>query len=177
MGRMNADRPPSGCLFVVDVQRGFINEWTEHIPARAGALQARFRHVVATRFVNPEGSMYRRLIHWERFGPESPDTDFAFAPRADALIVEKARYSCLTPEIETFLAANGIDTVHLCGIATDNCVLKTATDLFEREIRPVVWADYCASHGGPDCHQAGLLLLRRLIGADQVRAGDPPNMV
>ncbi len=162
--------PPS-CLLIIDVQNGFINEWTRHIPSRVEAVQDRFDHLVVTRFYNPENSFYRRLIGWNRFAHDSDDTALAFTPRQDALIVDKAQYSCLTEEVESLLASNGIDRVHLCGIATDNCVLKTAVDLFEHRVEPVVMADYCASHGGPECHQAGLLLLGRFIGADQIVRG------
>ncbi|MCP4330456.1 MAG: cysteine hydrolase [Alphaproteobacteria bacterium] len=162
--------PPS-CLFIIDVQSGFINRWTSDIPARVEALQNRFDHLVATRFYNPEGSFYRRLIGWDRFAPGSDDIALAFTPRVDARIVDKAQYSCLTAEVAEFLTSSGIERAHLCGIATDNCVLKTAVDLFERGIEPVVMADYCASHGGPECHQAGLLLLARFIGGDQIVHG------
>jgi len=156
------------CLFIIDVQRGFINEWTRHIPDRVAALQEKYDRVVVTRFVNPENSFYRRLIHWSRFAPDSADVALAFAPRADALVVDKAQYSALVPMVADMLGGERIERVDLCGIATDNCVLKTAVDLFERGIVPVVLADACASHGGPDCHEAGLLLLRRLIGRGQV---------
>ena len=66
----------------------------------------------------------------------------------------------------------GIEQADLCSIGTDGCVLKTAVDLFEAGIRPLVLADFCASHGGPACHEAGLLLLRRFIGARQVVEAD-----
>ena len=47
-------------------------------------------------------------------------------------------------------------------------MLKSAVDLFEAGIEPVVLADHCASHGGRDCHEAGLKLLKRFIGEGQV---------
>lgn len=158
----------ASCLIAVDVQAGFVNEWTRHVPGRVAALQAGYDLVVATRFVNPEGSLYRRLIGWHRFAPGSPDTALAFTPRADALVVDKARYSCLVPAVVDLLERHAVARVDLAGIATDNCVLKTAVDLFERGIEPVVHAGACGSHGGPECHAAGLLLLRRFIGASQV---------
>ena len=66
---------------------------------------------------------------------------------------------------------NRVERVHLCGIATDNCVLKSAVDLFEAGLEPLVLAADCASHGGPECHAAGLLLLARFIGAERVIEG------
>ncbi|MCP5366777.1 MAG: cysteine hydrolase [Hyphomicrobiales bacterium] len=157
-----------GILLIVDVQRGFINRDTNHVPDRVAALQDRFARVIATRFVNPEGSMHRRLLHWHRFAPGNGDIELAFTPRPDARILDKAAYTCLTPELRAQWIHEGVDEVHLAGIATDNCVLKTAVDLFEARIRPVVHADACASHGGPACHAAGLMLLKRFIGAEQV---------
>ncbi len=156
------------CLIIVDVQRGFINRSTAHVPAAVEALQHRFAHVIALRFVNPAGSFHRRLIGWTRCAPGSEETEFAFAPRADALKVEKTTYSAFTPTVRSELRRIGAAEVHLCGIATDGCVLKTAVDLFEAGIVPIVLADACASHGGPECHDAGLLLLRRFIGVQQI---------
>jgi len=159
------------CLFIVDVQRGFLNRSTAHVPARVAALQDEYENILVTRFVNPPGSMHRRLIGWERFAPDSEDTALAFVPRRGVRSVEKSTYTCLVPEVESWLRAIGSSRVFLCGIATDNCVLKTAVDLFERDIEPLVLVDACGSHGGPECHEAGLMLLRRFIGAGQLVGG------
>jgi nicotinamidase-related amidase len=156
-------------LIIIDVQRGFINPATAHVPARVEALQGLYDTVIATRFVNPEGSAHRRLIGWTRFAPGSDDTALAFVPRADARITEKRTYSCLTDEVRSLLNAAGAGEVHLCGIATDNCVLASAIALFEAGYTPVVLAAACATHAGADYHDWGLRILRRLIGEKQVR--------
>ena len=159
---------PTPLLILVDVQAGFVNAWTRAMPDRARRLQEQYGRVVATRFVNPEGSMHRRLLGWPRFAPQSAEVDLAFAPAAHVRVIDKTAYTCLVPAVRALIEAEGIDEVHLAGIATDGCVLKTAVDLFEAGIRPVVLAGACASHGGPDCHAAGLMLLRRFIGRAQV---------
>lgn len=165
---------PSVPLLIIDVQNGFINDATRHIPERVQALQESYGRVMVTRFSNPEGSNYRRLMGWTRFAPGTDDTALAFTPRDGATVIDKTLYSCVTPGFLASLAADGIASVHLCGIATDNCVLKCAVDLFEAGLTPVVLADDCASHGGEDVHQCGLTLLRRLIGEAQVVSGPPP---
>jgi nicotinamidase-related amidase len=109
-------------------------------------------------------------MDWPRFAPGSAETALAFVPRAGAPVVEKTVYSALDAGLGAWLTTAGVGTVYLAGIATDNCVLKTAVDLFEAGWRPVVLEDCCASHGGPECHAAGLLLLRRLIGPRQIVA-------
>ena len=155
-------------LLIIDVQKGFITPATAHIPERVETLQHQFGTVMISRFFNPPGSPYRRLMGWEHFAPGSEATELAFSPRADAEIFDKPIYSALSPQLEAFLNRAGIDEVALCGIATDNCVLKSAVDLFEAGYKPMVIHDSCASHGGIQCHEAGLLLLRRLIGEEQV---------
>jgi nicotinamidase-related amidase len=158
-------------LIIIDVQAGFITPATANIPQAVESLQDRFDTVIITKFVNPEGSAQRRLIDWCQFAPGSPDTELAFTPKAGATIIEKRSYSAIDAAFLERLDALGAKDVHLCGIATDNCVLVTAVDLFEAGLRPVVLADYCASHGGPEYHDWGLKILTRLIGPRQVVAG------
>ena len=156
------------CLIIIDVQKGFINQWTGHVPARVQARQDEFERVIVTRFVNPPGSPHRRLLGWPQFAADSADVELAFAPREGARIMDKSTYTCAAGDFVTELKQKGVERVHLCGIATDTCVLKSAVDLFEAGLEPLILATDCASHGGPECHAAGLLLLARFIGADRV---------
>lgn len=154
-------------LLIVDVQAGFINPSTGHIPEAVERLQDRFAIVFASRFENAPDSPFRRWKGLARFAPGMPETALAFTPRADASIFAKGGYSAATDAV--IAGARVADSpVYLCGIATDNCVLATAIDLFEAGIRPVIVADACASHAGPDYHEAGLLLLKRLLGEAQI---------
>jgi nicotinamidase-related amidase len=156
-------------LIIIDVQKGFIGQATAHVPGRVAALQQEFETVIATRFVNHEGSAHRRLIGWTRFAPGSDETDLAFAPAAHVRVIGKTTYSCLTGEVRAILAAASAEEVHLCGIATDNCVLASAIALFEAGLTPIVRAPACGSHGGAEFHDWGLRILGRLIGPAQVR--------
>ena len=159
------------CMMIIDVQKGFINQWTEHIPEIVETLQNRYDLVFVSRFFNPEGSLQRKLIGWERFAPGSEDVDLAFTAKDGAYVFDKSTYTCLTDDILARLQGSAVGEVHLCGIATDNCVLKTAVDLFEAGIIPTVLAAACASHGGIEAHEAGLMLLKRFIGEAQVVTG------
>jgi nicotinamidase-related amidase len=108
-------------------------------------------------------------MDWQKFAPNSVDVQFAFTPRDDATLIEKPVYTCVTPNFLAMLARERIAEIHLAGIATDNCVLKCAVDLFEAGLRPVVLADHCASHAGADHHTWGLAIIERFVGAGQVR--------
>ena len=163
-------------LLVVDVQNGFLNEHTRHIltvvNALMGAFAARNQAVALTRFVNRPGSGFDRWIGWTRFmhSPENDICDELDAGAAPVFI--KHGYTAFTPAFEKHLGTLGIGRLVLCGIATDGCVLKSAVDAFERGIEPLVATDACASHGGHEVHEAGLLLLGRFIGKDQLRSAE-----
>ncbi|MBL26368.1 MAG: hydrolase [Rhodospirillaceae bacterium] len=157
------------CLLIIDLQKGFVNDATHHVVAPIEAAQADYDVVIATRFQNPPGSPFRRLIHWERFAPHSDETAFAFAPREDARVIDKPRYTCVDSALRNWLVARDISRVHVCGIDTDICVTKNAVDLFEAGLEPIVLSALCASHAGRDRHEAGLVTLARFIGQDQIR--------
>lgn len=155
-------------LMIIDVQKGFINEWTAHVPARVESLQDSFDQVIVTRLYNPQRSLYRRLIGWNEFSLGSVDTQLAFSPITQAVILDKAIYSGLDDQLLKTFRAGAIARVHLCGIATESAVLLTAAALFEHGIEPVVLAHACGSDAGHELHEAALQVLRRMIGAKQV---------
>ncbi len=162
-----------GPLLVVDVQLGFINEFTEHLPARIATLIDRRDHdpVYFTRFVNVEGSPFRRILEWDECA-EPPDTELAPEIRDHApeeRIYSKPGYAGLPPKLAQHLRDNQIDEIAVVGIDTDMCVLKVAMDLFDMNIRPVIYTDCCASTAGLQSHLAGLAVLARNVGAQHLR--------
>ena len=165
---------PRSMLLVVDVQNGFVNEHTRHviepINRLIGAFSERGEPVALTRFVNTPDSGYQRWIGWARFmrGPEN-DLYEAIDAGAGPVFV-KHGYTAFTTEFENYIRERQVERLVLCGIATDGCILKSAVDAFERGIEPVVVTDACASHGGREIHEAGLLLLGRFIGTRQLRS-------
>lgn len=155
-------------LLIVDVQKGFINEKTQHIPEIVEHIQYGYKNVFVTRFVNLPGSFYRTLIGWDSFSPGSEDTDFAFELRPDAIILNKAVYTCVTPWFLSMLHDMEIEAVDICGIDTDICVTKCAVDLFEAGIVPFVLKDFCATHAEEDLQEPALKILARYIGEGQI---------
>ena len=83
-------------------------------------------------------------------------------------IVQKTTYSACTESVLKLLQNNNISEVYLAGIDTDCCVLATAIELFDCNIRPIVLAQYCASNGGKRSHNAALTVLERTIGKAQI---------
>ena len=87
-------------------------------------------------------------------------------------VTEKSLYSACTDQGVELLNQLGVTEAYIAGIDTDCCVLKTALDLFERGIRPIVLTHFCASNGGPESHAAAITVLERNIGEPQIIKGD-----
>ena len=174
-------------LLVVDVQNGFVNPFTAHVPGRIRRLIERGEHdpVLFTRFVNVDDGPYRRFLDWHACA-EPPETDLApeLAPHAAPdRVFTKPGYTGIPGELADRLRELAPEAVAVVGIDTDMCVLKVAMDVFDLGIKPIVLVDCCASTAGLQAHLAGLAVLARNIGADQLREaglsdgflGSPPD--
>src|SRR4051794_17455596 len=120
-------------ILVVDVQRGFINDFTRHIPERVARLLAGgdFGPVLFTRFVNSEGSPYHRLLEWHACsGP--PDTDLADELAAYVEpdnVFDKRGLTGVPDALAERLKRERLADIRVVGIDTDMCVLKVAMDI------------------------------------------------
>jgi len=161
------------CLLIVDIQKGFISEHTKHILERIDNLvdSQIFDCVIATRFVNKDNSPYRKFLLWDKLSTEGEIALYKPVEHKACMIVDKYGYSGLTQDILRYLTSNKIDIIFIAGIDTDCCVLATAIDLFEHNIRPFVLEYYCASNGGIENHNAAIKILERLIGNDSIIKG------
>jgi nicotinamidase-related amidase len=168
-------------LLVVDVQKGFVNKFTEQVPGRVCRLidQGSWDPLLFTRFVNVPGSPYQRLLDWHDCeGP--PETDLAddVAPYAQrGRVFVKKGSTGLTAEMRDYLTERKFERMTVVGIDTDMCVMKIALDLFDLGIQPIVLADCCGSTLGAYAHLAGLAILSRNIGPEQIRDAEMGNAV
>jgi nicotinamidase-related amidase len=176
----SATRRPSGdhtnmssALIVVDVQNGFINEYTCHIPDRVAKLieGGDYSPILYTRFINMPDGPYPRFVGWDSFmvPPEIDLVEIVDRHAARDAIFDKHGYAGMPEALERYLLDHDIDRVTLVGIDTDMCVLKVAMDAFDLNIEPTILIDCCASTAGLQSHLAGLAVLARNIGAQQLR--------
>jgi nicotinamidase-related amidase len=160
-------------LLVVDVQRGFINDFTQHVPERVRRVieAGEYSPVLFTLFVNDAGSPYHTLLDWHDCAAP-PETELVeeLAPfAAPDTVFHKHGLTGLPDALAERLRTEGVSQLTLVGIDTDMCVLKIAMDLFDMAIEPVVLVDCCASTAGLQAHLAGLAILSRNIGPHQLR--------
>ncbi|MBF6163005.1 cysteine hydrolase [Nocardia cyriacigeorgica] len=184
---MDLDR---AALLVVDVQNGFVNEFSAHVVPVIADVATRWtatgRPTVFTRYWNYAGSPWERLIGWKAlYGPPETDivaelTDLSGGPSAHML--DKRVYTALTDQGINLLRELEVTDLVICGIATDACVLKTALDAFEHGYTPWVLRDAVASnatrHRAAEIHDSALLHISRLVGANQViESGDLRSLI
>lgn len=162
-------------LRAVDVQRGFVNAHTEHVPALVEAAHAVYGTAAAARFRNKPAPPFRRLLGRNRMGPGDPDHAPAFHPKEGARIVEKTGYTAVNDALLALLQRRPGAPVHVCGIETDACVLKTALDLFDAGFEPLVLADLCGSMSGADAREEAPRVLERTIGPERILRGFRPG--
>jgi biuret amidohydrolase len=98
------------------------------------------------------------------------------APRAGDFTVFKHRYSPFdNTDLDLLLRNLRIETLVIGGVNTNNCVLSSCFDAFNRDYRVVVMQDVCASMNGPDYHAAALKVIEAALGwiveSDSVIAG------
>jgi nicotinamidase-related amidase len=189
MGRI-MQRP----LLVLDVQRGFVTEYNRLVPAAiASIIKAElFSPVIFTRLVNVPGSPMRLFLQTEHMsdpgtagmdskiaevmGAQIPPlnqqgvADLGEGHRAMRFLLTKSSYTAVTPEFEELLGELALENtgIYVTGTGTECQVLKTALDLFERGIEPIVLSEFCGSHRGLGMHEKGIELLRELIGPERV---------
>ncbi|MGH3567502.1 MAG: cysteine hydrolase family protein [Pseudonocardia sp.] len=166
-------------LLIVDVQNGFITSDTEHvitgIVELADKWQSQGGHVLFSRYFNYAGSEFERLIDWRKLYA-APDTDLAeqlkpYGGREEEAVFDKHGYSAVTEEFLRQVHRHGWTDIVVCGIDTELCVLTTAFDAFDAGLTPWVVTDMSASTGGPQAHNAGLLVMARGIGERQLVTG------
>ncbi|MBW4575739.1 MAG: cysteine hydrolase [Aphanothece sp. CMT-3BRIN-NPC111] len=163
----------SETLIIVDVQLGFINEFTHHIPQRVARLIERDKYapVLFTRFINTPDGPYQRFLDWHSCDAE-PEINIVpeLEPWAKPERVFSKQGLCGMPDnLASYISEQNIERVFLVGIDTDMCVLKMAMDFFDIGIEPIVLTDCCASTAGLQAHLAGLAVLSRNIGAQRLR--------
>lgn len=161
-------------LVVIDLQVGFINDKTIKVANNIRDLldSGEYSAVIATKFTNMPGSSFESFLSWKGMLEEEEKELLPFVEGYADCVISKCSYSCVnTNFVQSLVAFCGSlpDEVTLVGVDTDACVLATAIDLFEMGIKPIIIEDCVGSSGGDECHEAGMLILKRSIGKEQIR--------
>ena len=175
----------SELLVVVDMQNGFLREGNlasdrclailPAVQAEVKAALAAGRRVLFTADTHEVGDAEFAVFpeHCIRGSREAELVDelSPLLARDDVLLVRKRRYSALfESEMEGHLHRFGVDSVRICGVCTDICVLHTTADLRNRDLPVTVAVRATATFDGPRhpaeaVQEFSLLHLQRVLGA------------
>ena len=158
----------TSCLLIIDVQQGFINDSTKHIPILVAKEQEKYQHIFISRFFNPPKSFFRNNLNWHKMDKNSSEWKLAFSPVERAIIIDKDKYSIVNSEFLKKIEEKKIKEIHIVGIDTDACVLYSTIALFDCGYKVKVLSRLCASSAGTEYHDMGIKLLIRSIGKNQV---------
>ncbi len=155
-------------LLVIDLQSNFVNDFTKTIPNKVRMLleSKRFDNVVFTKFLNDKNSQFYNVLNYKGCIEERDRA--IVVDTGNARIIEKKVYTAYNDELVKYIKDNNINTIYLCGIDTNACVLKTALDLFENNYDVKVIEDCSMSHSGKEYHDFSIKLLEKLIGKDNI---------
>ena len=142
-------------LLIIDVQKSAVIK--PEIAQKIEKLQYEYDVIFVSKFTN-KNSPLLNLLNWSGYD----DEELAFKPKNNAFIYTKTGYSSYLPEMKEF------EEIHICGFDTDACIYKTAMDLAEIGVRPVVLKDYCFS-ANQEFHDMGMKLLERNIGVMNIK--------
>ena len=161
-------------LVIIDVQKGFINEYSKHVPERITQLLELnlFKEVILTKFINKDNSQFEKILHWRRLKDPEETGLAGNLNQSTTKIFVKNNYSAFTHEFIAYLKEKQISALYLVGIDTDVCVMKSAVDAFEKGFKPVVLGYYCASQAGKSYHESALKILERCIGKQNIITKD-----
>jgi ureidoacrylate peracid hydrolase len=178
-----AIEPRRSALLVVDLQNGFVEPgWTMSIPGAgevlphvrtlAAAMRAAGGKVVFIRHTVTDEPSFALAAWYNRFSARDGEGAYllaagrpAHAINADLvvepgdLVVDKHRYSALHPSSShphEMLCASGVDTLLICGLATNVCCESTARDAQMYGYRVVFVADATRTFSAEE-HAAALL--------------------
>jgi len=157
-------------LLVIDVQHGFMQQGAEIVVPRIRDLVGAWPEddIFYLCYRNYPGSFFSKNLDWTECM-----TGEAVAIVPD--VYKKGRpvfehYGYKPPE-GAMQALRQYQSVHICGVDTDACLMAAVFALWDAEIRPVVLEHYCASSGGPHFHQVAVDLMLRQFGTGCIVRG------
>lgn len=156
--RNGAQPEDADALIVVDLQHAF--PVPPKIIERVRRYARRFKRRVFTRFVNPPGSQFRRLLKQKSCAPGTLDTALIIEPEKGDVVITKHGYGLASRDIRR-LKKLGVKRAQVCGIDTDACVLGVMFSLFDAGIDCRAKPALCWSSTSKQMHEAGLRIINK----------------
>lgn len=159
-------------FLIVDMQKGFINQFTEDLVWKIRDFQHRIeRHVLTagTRYVNHERTACYLFEGWKNCMEGTEEAEIVPELRAGMeRVFDKDKYSCWNEEMQIFVRENDITKIYFAGVNTGCCVLHSVLDCYNDLVECAVIEDLCGSTSGLEEHENALAVLRSCITEKRV---------
>lgn len=159
-------------FLIIDMQNGFINNFTENLVEKIRGFQTSVagRVITAgTRYVNHEHTACYIFEGWKSCMAGSKEAEIVPELRGCMeRVFDKDRYSCWNEEMRAFVRDNDIEKMYFAGVNTGCCVLHSAFDCYNDLVDCAVIEDLCGSTSGVEEHEAALVVLRSCITKERV---------
>ena len=159
-------------LFIIDVQKGFLNKLTKDLPIKiAHFLEEKkevFDYIFFFKFINKQNSNWTNLLNWYgMFNP--PDTDIAKELKKyttnDNVFSKRACFSAFKGEnFINSIKNKNISQIYICGLDTHACIFCTTMEAFEMGYNIKVIEDLCSSSHGKKYHKEAIGILKSNLG-------------
>jgi len=146
---------PHRALMIVDVQQAF--EPPAAFLKKLRRYSRRFPCRVFTRYINPPGSLFRRVLKQKCCAPGTADTVLLVEPQPGDIVIDKPGYGLCPADLER-LHRRKIKQITVCGLDTDACVLGVMFSLFDAGIICHLKEDMCWSSIG--LHKPAMAIIR-----------------
>lgn len=143
-------------VLIVDVQKAFSPP--AKFVHRLARYARRFPCRIFTRYINPPGSQFRRLLREQSCPPGSEESELVIPPSKGDIVLNKIATYGLSPAHLRTLKKRGVKNVTVCGMDTDACVLGVMFSLFDVGIECHLKENLCWSSSG--LHRAALAIIR-----------------
>ncbi len=153
-------------LIIVDLQCAFTVP--PEFVARIKKYAVRFPRRIFTRFENPQGSLFRKILKQHSCAPGTADTALMIEPKEGDVVLTKRGYGLSENHIRR-LRAMRVTRATVCGIDTDACVLGVMFSLFDAGIHCRVKPEMCYSTSGRAQHNAGMKIIERQFPPPKAR--------
>lgn len=159
-------------LVIIDMQKGFVNKYTMHLPKRILDYIDRegynFDYIITTRYLNHENTACYIFEKWKECMDGSEDAELIDGLAGKYVNVDKDKYSCYNDDFKNIIRGLGITDVFLCGVNTGCCVLHSAFDMYNDLVSVYVIQDLCGSTSGPESHKAAIQVLGECITKQRI---------
>lgn len=156
-------------LVVMNMQNGIVNT-PEKVQLSQKIIELTQKHIfdriVCVKFVNRDDGVFPK---YHRYYDMHKGKEIELVDELTAdLVINRSVYSCVSEDfISKVMKINDNDNLvelFLCGIGTDTSILKSALDLFEMDIKPLVLSEYCMAYDNSAItHMKGIKIIEKMI--------------